>query len=459
MDSLESIGEHIIHLCGQLNGLERRWLSLIAEFDRRQGWAGPGMASCAHWLNWQCGIDLGTARERLRVAHALEQLPKIGASMARGELSYSKVRAITRIADAGNEDVLLMMALHGSAGQVERIVRYYRRAQECAELTREQRQQWHRSLYHEYLDDGSILIKAKLPAEAGRLVLNAVEAALEHLPCSPEAELKIADGSPHPSARRADALGFVAESFLAHGIASQSGTERQQIVVHVDAEVLKDRCAGRCEFEQGPSIAAETARRLACDAALVEITEDEGGNVLDIGRRSRSIPPAIRRALNARDRGCRFPGCHHDRYVDGHHIRHWADGGETSLKNLVTLCRYHHRAVHEGGLSIQILDDGALRFYRPQGPEIPRYPPWLGWNSAQYSELIAVAQGVAATRSQTDARVDYDLAVTALCSLRGRGVPSETRRDVSAETPPARRRRMEAPADSRAELSATRAFP
>jgi hypothetical protein len=199
MDSLESIGRHIIHLSGQLNCLERRWLALIAEFDRRRGWAGPGIASCAHWLNWQCGIDLGTARERLRVAHALEQLPKIGASMQRGELSYSKVRAVTRIADAGNEEVLLMWALHGSAGQVERIVRSYRRAQECEELSREQRQQWHRSLCHQYLDDGSILIKARLPAETGRLVLNAVEAALEHLPDTPPAELKIADG-PHTPA-------------------------------------------------------------------------------------------------------------------------------------------------------------------------------------------------------------------------------------------------------------------
>ncbi len=428
MNNLETIGEHIIHLSGQLNCLERRWLALIAEFDRRNGWAGPGIASCAHWLNWQCGIDLGTARERLRVAHAPEKLPKIGASMERGELSYSKVRAVTRIADAGNEDALLMTALHSSASQVERIVRYYRCAQECEELSREERQQRHRFLYHEYLEDGSILIKARLPAETGRLVLNAVEAALECLPRSPAGDLKIADGSAHPSARRADALGLVAEGFLAAGPKVQSGPERQQIVVHVDEQVLKERCAGRCEFEQGPSIAAETARRLACDASLVELAHDEGGNVLDIGRKSRSIPPAIRRALNARDRGCRFPGCHHDRYVDGHHIRHWADGGETRLDNLVTLCRYHHRAVHEGGMTIQVLDDGALRFCRADGTELPPHPPKLGLGAVSEVgvEVTSIDPRAAATRAFADTRVDYGLAVSALFSLRTKNVPAET---------------------------------
>ncbi len=354
MDSLESIGRHIIHLSGQLNFLERRWLALIAEFDRRRGWAG----------------------------------------------------------------------------QVERIVRYYRRAQECEELSREQRQQWHRSLCHEYLDDGSILIKARLPAETGRLVLNAVEAALEHLPDTAPAELKIADGSPHPSARRADALGLVAEGFLAAGPTSQSGAERQQIVVHVDAQVQRERCAGHCEFEQGPSIAAETARRLACDASVVEISHDEKGNVLDIGRKSRSIPPAIRRALKACDRGCRFPGCHHDRYVDGHHIRHWADGGETRLGNLVTLCRYHHRVVHEEGMSIQVLDDGALRFCRADGLELPRHPPMLG--PVITPVVDAEAEGIdpraALARTLADTRMDYGLAVSALLSRRSWDVSAETSR-------------------------------
>jgi hypothetical protein len=169
----------------------------------------------------------------------------------------------------------------------------------------------------------------------------------------------------------------LAESFLASGPKDLSGADRQQIVVHVDAETFQHRCAGRCELEQGPSIAAETARRLACDCSVVRIIEGPKGEPLDVGRKSRTIPPAIRRALNARDQGCRFPGCRFKRYVDGHHVKHWADGGETKLTNLVTLCRFRHRLVHEGQITIQTLDDGAFRLLKPDGRSFdsPTPPP------------------------------------------------------------------------------------
>jgi hypothetical protein len=121
---------------------------------------------------------------------------------------------------------------------------------------------------------------------------------------------------------------------------------------------------------------------LACDASIVKITENAGGEPLDIGRLSRSIPPAIRRALMARDRGCKYPGCTRDRYLDGHHIQHWANGGASRLSNLLSLCRYHHRAVHKGGLVIERLDDGAWCFHDPYGEAIPLHPPQL-----QASEL------------------------------------------------------------------------
>ena len=170
--------------------------------------------------------------------------------------------------------------------------------------------------------------------------------------------------------RRVEALAAMAESFLSTGPRDLSGSDRQQIVVHVDAETLQHSHAGRCELEHGPSIAAETARRLACDASVVRIIENEKGEPLDVGRKTRTIPPAIRRALNSRDRGCRFPGCSFKRYVDGHHVKHWAHGGETKLSNLVTLCRFHHRLVHEGGVVIQTLDDGAFRFINPNGKNL-----------------------------------------------------------------------------------------
>jgi len=154
----------------------------------------------------------------------------------------------------------------------------------------------------------------------------------------------------------------LAESFLQHGAEALTGGDRQQIVVHVDECTLRERNEGRCELGDGPALPIETARRISCDASIINITEDERGEPLDVGRKTRSIPPSLRRALASRDKGCVFPGCNHKRYVDGHHIQHWADGGETKLANLVTLCRFHHRALHEGRLKVTRCDDGAWRF-------------------------------------------------------------------------------------------------
>ncbi len=366
--STATLIDQITELAGHLNAGTYRWLTLIAEFDRRAGWNCGLTKSCAHWLNWQCGLDLGAAREKVRVAHALEQLPLISGAMARGELSYSKVRALTRVACAGTEGAMLEMALHGTAGHVELVVRQYRRVLEVAELDREARQYRNRTLTWRYDDDGSIVLQASLPPESGGLVVKALEAALDHVPLPDVSAETYPAPKPEWAHRRADALALLAETFLASGATELSGGERQQIVVHVEATTLAERSTGRCELEGGPSLAAETARRLACDASVVRIVEDERGDPLDVGRRTRSIPPALRRALNSRDRGCRFPGCDQTRYVDGHHIRHWADGGQTSLRNLVTLCRFHHRQVHEGGLIVQRLDDGAWRFSRVDGP-------------------------------------------------------------------------------------------
>jgi hypothetical protein len=206
-------------------------------------------------------------------------------------------------------------------------------------------------------------------------------------------------------------------------------------VVHVDAASLEEGTAGRCELEKGPSLAAESVRRLACDASVVRIVEDESGTPLDIGRKTRSIPPAIRRALNARDRGCRFPGCTHSRYVDGHHIRHWANGGETKLSNLLTLCRFHHRQVHEGRVAVQVLDDGAVRFVKPGGESFDGLAPehvrpladWTQLVAAHRARGIQIDQETAATRWRGE-MMDLDLGIDVLLQQAKRA------RDVSAET-------------------------
>ena len=235
---------------------------------------------------------MGAAREKVRVARALENLPKVSAAMACGKLSYSKAREITRVASAETEDYLLMIAEHGTAQHVEKLVRAYRRCQEAEELSREARQQQNRCVSYRYDDDGSLILNCRLPAEAGARILKALELAVEELPGT--AENVPAGTSPERvpfSARRADALALVAESFLAHGAIEAAGTDRHQIVVHVAAETLRDRTAGCCEFEHGPSMAAETARRLACDASVVALIENDDGEPLNVGaRRGRSRP-------------------------------------------------------------------------------------------------------------------------------------------------------------------------
>jgi hypothetical protein len=367
MRSIDELATEICTLAGHINAANHRFLVLIAEFDRRTGWSDGATQSCAHWLNWKCGIALGAARERVRVAHALAKLPKVSAAMASGALSYSKVREITRVGDAGNEDYLLMIAAHGTASHVENLVRAYRRCQDAEELSREQRQQESRRVSFRYDDDGSLILTCRLPAEAGAVVMKALDIAVEGLPVYADVPAGTPKEVVRYSARRADALARIAESFLAHDVLASPGTDRQQIVVHVAAETLRKGSAGCCGIEHGPSIPAATAQRLACDASVVALVEDDDGEPLSVGRKTRIISAPLRRLLTARDKGCRFPGCSNARYIDMHHIKHWANGGETRPSNLVSLCRFHHRAVHEGGYDVRILDDGALRFVRPDG--------------------------------------------------------------------------------------------
>ena len=216
--------------------------------------------------------------------------------------------------------------------------------------------------------------------------------------------------------RRADALDLVAESFLAHGAMEARGTDTHQIVVHVAAETLRDRAAGCCEFEQGPSMAAETARRLACDASVVELIENDDGEPLNVGRKRRTISAPLRRVLKARDKGCRFPGCANSRYVDAHHIEHWANGGETKPSNLVSLCRFHHHAVHEGGFRIEILDDGALRFVKPNGSSVDSVAPGCTQPLGDWRQLPV---GTEMSRWKGE-RMDLDLAVDVMIQLARR---------------------------------------
>jgi hypothetical protein len=249
-----------------------------------------------------------------------------------------------------------------------------------------------------------MIIKGRVPAEQGALIMKALELAMDRAGESLNARVA-ADKSRDVSAEtprqresfsacRADALTEMAESYLNREAGTGSSADRYQVMVHVSAETLRsdmehldnDVSAETPEssdaltadisyLEDGPHVAAETSRRLACDGSILKLIEDERGEPLSIGRKSRVIPPALRRALKVRDDGCRFPGCTHRAYIDGHHVKHWADGGETSLDNLVQLCRHHHRLVHEGGFSCERRDDGAFVFRDPYNRMLRTSPP------------------------------------------------------------------------------------
>jgi hypothetical protein len=201
-------------------------------------------------------------------------------------------------------------------------------------------------------------------------------------------------------------LAVICESFLAHGAEAMTGVERHQVVVHVSAETLRAGGGHQCEIEDGPGVSAETARRLACDASLVAIVETEKGEPLSVGRKTRSIPSALQRALNSRDRNCcRFPGCTHKKYTDAHHIHHWARGGETKLSNLVTLCRFHHRKVHEGAVIVQVLDDGAVCFVQPNGESFDSIAP-------NYTQPLSDWRRLPAMHERAGIHIDVHTAAT-----------------------------------------------
>ena len=570
---VEALADRIADLAARIQAATYELLVLIRQFDERDGW--EGFASCAHWLSWRIGIAPGPAREKVRVAHALAKLPRLSEALQRGEVSYSKVRAVTRVATPATEQALLDVALAGTAAHVEQVARTWRRVDRAAEQAEDQRRHESRALHTCVDDDGMIVVRGRLTPEVGAVLRRALEAALDAGAGTAEPAAR-GDGEPHAASpdatapeakapdatapdaaageaademaptiaqRRADALGMMAECALAGGLDKGTAGDRYQVVVHVDADTLADdgaqgedhaaaarpgdaagvdgaagdrAAAGRpgespavdgATADPGPEtaapyvpagtyrrragevspaadegsaalpdrpsrplpdvdepprrhrtacpgpaggqsaldeaggihVSAETARRLACDAATVTMRHGAAGEVLDVGRRTRTISPALRRALAARDRHCRFPGCRAVR-CDAHHVEHWAQGGATALGNLVLLCRRHHRAVHEEGFQVALDAAGEARFLRPDGrplPEAPALPALPAVTDAPLATAMARLDRAGirigphtATPAWRGERLDVDWAVSVLWRPRGEGAD-----DVRPEAP------------------------
>jgi hypothetical protein len=297
--SVDDLDNAIVALARNINSVTARLLVLVREFDDRFGWAKWSFPNCSEWLAWRCGLSLSAAREKIRTAHALRGLPAISAAFAQGRLPYSKVRALTRVANARNEDLLLAYALEATAAQVEERSRQMRNVE--PDSVDAARRAWERRslIVSRNPAAGMMTVTLELPIEDGEVFANAIDRAVEvgksHL--GPEFE---ASGW---RAQQADAAMELARTFLAGDASSPTAAaDHYQVVVHVDESALRGG-VGRADLP------IETVRRLSCDGSLTRIVEDGAGKPLDVGRKQRIVPGAIRRALWSRDRGCSFPGC------------------------------------------------------------------------------------------------------------------------------------------------------
>lgn len=376
-----------------------RWLVLVAEFDRREA-AGPwGVRSTAAWLAWQCGLDSRTARDHVRVARSLVRLPLIAESFATGQLPYSKVRALTRVATPATEADLLSYALAATTSQLELTVRRFRQYVPDPD-TREPSAESTASAGWD--DDASGRLVASLRTEDAAVVFAALDAEVDRM----AAELRESGSAEPLSKLRARALVEWAERSL-DAATEAAGDDRYLVVVHATV----DQHAAR--VEDGPPLDAATLARLLCDQPVAPLIKDSDGNPLFLGRTTKTVSRAMRRAIKARDGDtCRFPGCRSRRRLHGHHVRWWQrDLGPTDVVNLILLCPYHHSRVHKGEFTVTADGIGRFAFHRADGTPLdpaPRLP---------VADEPLLPHATAPIAGGHGERLDLDHALTALGTL------------------------------------------
>ncbi|HEY7659184.1 MAG TPA: DUF222 domain-containing protein [Actinomycetota bacterium] len=333
---------------------QRRMLGLIARIDRRRNWVDSGARDTAHWLAIRYGISYWKARRWIAAGHALESLPRVADALATGELHIDKVAELTRFATPQTESRLLIWAGGVSCGAIRR------RADVATRRTRDELVDVERSrcLTWWTFDEGRRFgLQGELPSAQGAVVAKALDRLAADLPVMPDEE-----GPVGTDARRADAL----LALCSTGSRPERDPDRATLVLHA----RMDRSSGEldeCEIEDGPAVDEDAARRLACNARRQTVLEDERGLPVRLGRVTREPPAWMVRHLKYRDGECRFPGCGSRRYTQAHHIVWWENGGPTDLENLVLVCTFHHRLVHEYGWRVRRDGDGTVSWFRREG--------------------------------------------------------------------------------------------
>jgi len=447
---LERVEAEITELSGHLAAATARLLSWISIYDRREGWKSWGCVSAAHWLSWKCGDGLHAAREKVRTARALDDLPVLAASFARGELSFTKVRAITRVATPADEGEWVDMARTSTGAQLERVVAQARAAVDRDE-NRDARVAFERrGVARSTGSDGLDEIKVRGPRDAVEVVWAAIELVQSLLvddavDGSGRSRREVMGERGGAAAVRFDALTQIAERIVADRPAAAERGDVGRLALVIDTDGLAEMAASggggpeNAQIEPGEltlsgrRIAPEVARRWCCDIRASVMLEHEG-HAHDEGRDTRVVSRKLRRALHRRDGGmCRFPGCGTTQWLHAHHIGHWVDEGPTDLDNLVSLCGFHHSLVHEGGWAVAIVDR-AVVWSDPDG--VPATVEPLHGDA----DRLVGDQGCLDISSSTiesqmaNVRLDVHFVVSVLAQHIARQ-RRRHRGDVSAETP------------------------
>ena len=461
---IDGLGDQIAELAAHIDAAMHGLLTAIREFDQALGWAKQGAVSCAHWLAWRIGWDLTTARERLRVAKKLGELRLVDEELRLGAMSYSKARAISRVATASNEQLWVEYAKRMPASGLDKLCRSFAGVLSNVAMKAEYVAA-KRAATRRTLDDGMVKIELVLTNDEAAIVWTAINAGLAavrgtvngtagdaanntcgdatHNVSSGKIEntntSDVSQPTPHTSAeasapaaaapqvtltmQRADAVMAIFNERVRGNRPQRSPVEIIVTVplagLHASAEASPQHLAMTAD---GEPLAAATARRLCCDAGVVTAVVDAAGQPLSVGRKTRTIPTAIHRALLLRDRTCRFPGCTHRHFVDGHHVEHWVNGGATALHNLVLLCGTHHRLVHEGGFSVEANDAasaatghgiGTWRFSDPRGHLVSAQPERTPGSLARLRHNNILLAITARTNAPlwTGAPIEYDRCV------------------------------------------------
>ena len=357
---VEELDQKIFNCATQIDALIYEMLVLIREFDRRGCYLKYGLARTSEWLEYRCDYSYSAAREMVRVAHAISELPLTTAALASGRLSYTKARAMTRVAHPGNEEKLLEFALRRSSRDVTEYCRQLRFGQPDSTgvaASAHARRSLHLRRDHER---NMARITLELPLDVAELLEKALDKARD------DECLKIPDlVDTSWSTRQADAFTNMVNEYLAG--AAGDDAESHLVTIHVDQAALGGR-------EGRSALPIETVKRLCCDGKAVVLTENEQGEPLSIGRKSRIVPKGIERAVRDRDNhACTFPGWRNRRFLHIHHVEHLSNDGETSLDNLKLLCTKHHTLLHEGGFAMRKNFRDEWVFVRPDGIEVPKY--------------------------------------------------------------------------------------